>query len=96
MDLSSPKNSSVNDGIDATLSSLSYASIDHLSALILGRGAMLVKADIKEAYHMIPVHPQDQRLLDIQWEDAVYIDRMLPFGLRSAPKIFPAVADALQ
>ena len=34
MDLSSPKNSSVNDGIDPTLSSLSYASIDHLSALI--------------------------------------------------------------
>ena len=52
MDLSSPKNFSVNDGIDSALSSLSYASIDHLSSLILslGRGAMLVKADIKEAY----------------------------------------------
>ena len=98
MDLSSPKNSSVNDGIDPTLSSLSYASIDHLSALIqsLGRGAMLVKADIKEAYRTIPVHPQDQRLLGIQWEDTVYINRMLPFGLRSAPKIFLAVADTLQ
>ena len=47
MDLSSPKNFSVNDGIDSELSSLSYASIDHLSSLILslGRGAMLVKAD---------------------------------------------------
>ena len=30
------------------------------------------------------------------WRDAIYIDRMLPFGLRSAPKIFSAVADALQ
>ena len=70
MDLSSPKNSSVNDGIDPTLSSLSYASINHLSTLIqsLGRGAMLVKTDIKEAYCMIPVHPQDQWLLGIQWE----------------------------
>ena len=57
---------------------------------------MLVKADIKEAYRMIPVHPQDQCLLGIQWEDAVYINRMLPFGLRSAPNIFSAVADALQ
>ena len=98
MDLSSPKNFSVNDGIDPLLSSLSYASIDHLSSLILslGRGAMLVKADIKEAYRMIPIHPQDQWLLGIQWEDHIYIDRMLPFGLRSAPKIFSAVADALQ
>ena len=31
IDLSSPKNFSVNDGIDPALSSLSYASIDHLS-----------------------------------------------------------------
>ena len=30
------------------------------------------------------------------WEGAVYIDKRLPFGLRSAPKIFCAVADALQ
>jgi len=45
MDLSSPKNFSVNDGIDPVLSCLSYASIDHLSVLVLsiGRGAMLVK-----------------------------------------------------
>ena len=52
MDLSSLKNFSVNDGIDPALLSLSYASIDHPSSLILslGRGAMLVRADIKEAY----------------------------------------------
>ena len=98
MDLSSPKNFSVNDGIDPALLSLSYASIDHLSSLILslGRGAMLVKADIKEAYQMIPIHPQDQQLLGVQWRGEVFIDGMLPFGLRSAPKIFSAVADALQ
>ena len=98
MDLSSPKNFSVNDGIDSALSSLSYASIDHLSSLILslGRGAMLVKADIKEAYRMIRIHPQDQQLLGVQWRGEVFIDRILPFGLCSAPKIFSAVADALQ
>ena len=47
-------------------------------------------------YRMIPIHPQDQRLLGEQWRGEVFIDRMLPFGLRSAPKIFSAVADALQ
>ena len=90
MDLSSPKNFSVNNGIDPALSSLSYVSIDYLSSLILslGRGVLLVKADIKEAYRMVPIHPQDQRLLGVQWRGEIFIDRMLPFGLRSAPKYF--------
>ena len=30
------------------------------------------------------------------WEGALYIDTVLPFGLRSAPKIFNAVADAVE
>ena len=41
------------------------------------------------------VHPQDRPLQAIQWDGRIYIDPMLPFGLRSAPKIFNAVADAL-
>ena len=43
----------------------------------------------------MPVHPDNQHLLGISWNGQVYIDRALPFGLRSAPKIFTAVADAL-
>ena len=30
------------------------------------------------------------------WRDKLYADTTLPFGLRSAPKLFNAVADALQ
>jgi len=58
VDLSSPKGSSVNDGISTELASLQYASIDNLAALVIavGRNSFLVKADIKEAYRMIPVH----------------------------------------
>ena len=44
---------------------------------------------------MLPIHPHDQFLLRVQWEGIVYTDRALPFGLRSAPKIFSAVTDAL-
>ena len=69
------------------LSSVSYVSLDNLASLVtsVGRGALLVKADIKEAYRMVPIHPSDQHLLEIQWEDSIYIDRMLPLGLCSAP-----------
>ena len=45
---------------------------------------------------MIPIHPHDQPLLDVEWEGAVFSDMALPFWLRSAPKIFSAVANALQ
>ena len=69
-DLSSPKDKSVNDGIATEWSTLGYATMDHLAALIckLGRGVLLVKADIKEAYRMVPVHPHDRWLLGMQWE----------------------------
>ena len=32
----------------------------------------------------------------MEWKGATYIDSALPFGLRSAPQIFNALADALQ
>ena len=45
---------------------------------------------------MLSIHPEDQALLGVCWKGIIYTDRALPFGLRSAPKIFSAVADALQ
>jgi len=98
VDLSSPNGASVNDGIDKEICSLSYTSVDAVveKILELGRGALLAKLDIKQAYRMIPVHPQDTLLLGMEWEGFIYIDKALPFGLRSAPLLFTAVADALQ
>lgn len=59
----------------------------------LGRNTQLIKLDIKDAYRIVPVHPADYHLLGVRWEDQTYVDRSLPFGLRSAPKIFTAIAD---
>ena len=80
------------------MSSLSYTSVDAIASKVvaLGRGAMLAKMDIKEAYRIISIHPEDRYLLGMRWEDDVFIDKTLPFGLRSAPLIFSAVADAMQ
>ena len=95
VDLSFPFRHSVNDGISSEWSSISYASVDDAVELILhlGRGTQLVKLDLEKAYRNVPVHPQDQHLLAISWEGDTYVDGALPFGLRSAPKIFSAVAD---
>ena len=75
-----------------------YTSVDEAAEkiLVLGSGALLFKLDIKSAYRTVPVHPEDRGLLAMSWEGCWYIDTMLPFGLRSAPKIFYALADALE
>ena len=95
VDLSHPTGHSVNDGIPPRLCSLQYASVDTAVKIVkqLGRGAQLVKLDIKDAYRIIPIHPTDYHMLGISWRGNTYVDRALPFGLRSAPKIFSAVAD---
>ena len=38
----------------------------------------------------------DRLLLGMRWKEKLYLDTALPFGLRSAPKIFSGVADALE
>jgi len=42
------------------------------------------------------VHPDDRWLFGMSWEGAVYVDITLPFGLRSSPKIFTALAEAAE
>ena len=98
IDLSFPPGNSVNDGIDVTWWSLQYTSVEKVAraAQSLGKGALMAKVDIQSAYHLVPVHPSDRLLLGVRWYDACYVDGMLPFGLRLAPKIFTAVADALE
>ena len=87
----------MNASISEELSSISYASVDDAvqGILKLGMGTKLVKVDLQNAYRIIPVHPHDQHLLAVQWEGQIFVDRALPFGLRSAPKIFSAVADMI-
>lgn len=97
-DMSYPPGQSVNDGIDPALCSLSYTSVDAVAAMVTlyPPGALLAKVDIESAYRLVPVHPSDRPLQAMEWEGAIYIDPMLPFGLRSAPKIFNALADGLE
>ena len=97
VDLSAPPSASTNDGIATEQCSLKYTSVDEAVQMVLqlSRGSRLIKIDLKNAYRIVPIHPDDQHLLAISWNGGTYIDRALPFGLRSAPKIFTAVADAI-
>ena len=90
VDLSHPKGYSVNDRIEPELCSLTYTSVDKAvqNVLELGTGIELAKFDVESAYRTVPVHPDDRRLLGMQWKGGIYVDTVLPFGLRSAPKIY--------
>ena len=64
--------------------------------LKLGHGCFLAKIDVDSPFRNVPVHPHDRPLLGMIWNQQLYIDSALPFGLRSAPIIFYAVAAALR
>ena len=98
LDLSSPDGKSVNDGIERSLCSLQYEKVESVAKHVyaLGIGALMAKTDVKSAFRIVPVHPDDRLLLSMEWDGKFYVDATLPFGLRSAPKIFNTIADALE
>ena len=80
-----------NEAIYSDLCSLRYhASLDDLTLIVqkLRKGTVLAKLDLEKAYRMVPVHPDDHSLLGIRLGTNFYVDIVLPFGLRSAPKIY--------
>ena len=84
--LSFPKGSSVNDGIPPEHTSFHYATMDGAIKLIksAGPGCFLAKTDIKNAFRIIPIHPNDYGLLGMQWRGLYYYDRCMPMGCSSS------------
>ncbi len=97
VDLSFPRGRSVNDSVPKDLCSMTYVTVDEAiqAILTLGPGTLLAKVDIQSAFRLIPVHPADRHLLAMKWNNSMFIDTCLPFGLRSAPKLFNVMADLL-
>ena len=95
--LSHPVRHGVNDRIPKDLCSLTLFTIDKAMEQIraLGLGTMLAKIDIMSAFCLLLVHPADHHLLVMKWKEQLYIDTCLPFGLRSATKLFNIFADLL-
>ena len=54
------------------------------------------KIDLKSAFRQCPVRRQDWELLGVKWRGKYYVDKCLPFGLRSAPFLFNRVAEAIE
>ena len=61
------------------LCSLSYINVDKVGDMVvaLGKESLLVKVDIKNAYKIVPVHPEDRPLQGMKWKGALYVDTYL-------------------
>lgn len=96
-DLSWPRGTSVNDGIPRECSSVSYDTVETVVALVreAGRGALIAKCDITDAFRLIPIHPSQYPLLGMTFAGGFYFDRTLPMGLSSSCAIFEEFSKAL-
>ena len=64
-----------------------YSSFDEAIELVArtGRGAELAREDIKSAFRLLPIAPDDFELLGIKFDGKYYVDKCLPMGVRRAP-----------
>ena len=92
-----PKKHLVNDYILENWDALKYISIDEAMQRIkkLERGCMLVKKDLANTYHHIPVAKSDWWALGFEWMGIFWFERFLSFGLRTSAFLFDLFAKAL-
>ena len=98
-DLSFPKRGqSVNSAIPYENATVALETFDHVARLVLqsGRGSLVAKADIEEAFKIIPISPKDFHKLGFSFNNCFYFGTVLPFGASSSVAIFESFAQALQ
>ena len=68
--LSYPSGDSANDHIPKDPYSLQYLRVDDTIRILtsLGLGAYMAKTDLKLAFRIMPIHPDDWNLLSIYWQ----------------------------
>ena len=96
--LSYPEGDSINDHIPKDPYSLQYVRVDDAINIIrhLGPRAFMAKTDLKSAFRLMPIHPDNWNLLGIYWKSHYHVDLYLPFGLRPSPFLFNQISEALK
>ena len=86
----------VNLGIDKRFKTVRYASIlDALYILKEMPNAYMAKADIKDAFRIIPLRPEEYHLMGCQLQGLYYFDVCLPMGCAASCQIFERFSDSI-
>ena len=103
IDLSWPKDASVNLGVDknsylASDFQLTFPTVDDtIDAIIdVRKWACLYKVDISRAFRHVKIDPFDYDLLGLKWRDVTFFDTCLLFGSRHRTQIFQRLSDAVR
>ena len=77
---------------------MTYATVEQAISFIrsFGPGCYMAKTDIKSAFRILPVHPDDYHLLGFHWDNGYYYDRCLPMGCSSSCAIFEEFSTSLE
>ncbi|XP_057300932.1 uncharacterized protein LOC130635586 [Hydractinia symbiolongicarpus] len=97
-DLSFPVGGSVNDGVSFENYTVSYVGLSAAIKKILkfNQGCLMAKFDLQRAYRLLPIKENERNLLVFKWNGFYYVDLALPFGARSAPRIFTRFSNVLE
>ena len=94
LDLSWPRDESVNAGVDkngymGSEFKLTLPTIDDLTQELvkIGKGANIFKVDVSRAFRHLNLDPRDYDLLGINW-GVTFIDTRIPFGRRHGSQFF--------
>ena len=95
VDITAP---SINEGISPDSCRVHYAGIDEAIVKVkeCGRNCWLSKSDIKDAFKLVPIRPEDYHLQGFEWQGHYYYDKTLAMGCSISCRIFEAFSSALE
>ena len=90
--------SSINSNIPDSSKKVHYTSVRDAIKLLLNlpHGAYTAKTDIRDAFRIIPIRPEDHPKLGICFQKRYYYDKCLPQGCASSCYIFETFTTAIQ
>lgn len=101
-DLSYPYDANaVNAGIPKESASVRYQNLNMAIKNIIDikdkhQKVYMAKIDIKSAFRLIPIDPQQYHLFGMKWQGVYYFDKFLAMGNSQSCAIFESFSDALQ
>ena len=93
-DLSFPKGDSINFYTSKQFTTVQYESLELVRSC--GPHCLIAKANIQEAFRLIPIRPQDYPLLGFTWQGMFYHDKVLPMGSAVSCQTLEHFSRALQ